>query len=113
MARARLAGEVVKERLALRGFEFDELRSDLIGLDSLHGPAQGRPEPYEVRLRVAARTNNRAAAEAVGWEVAALYTNGPSGGAGDFADVREILAVQSVLLARELVPSRVEMVSAP
>ncbi|MDP7343933.1 MAG: DUF1446 domain-containing protein [Alphaproteobacteria bacterium] len=113
VARARLAGEVVKERLALRGFEFDELRSDLIGLDSLHGPAQGRPEPYEVRLRVAARTNNRAAAEAVGWEVAALYTNGPSGGAGDFADVREILAVQSVLLARELVPSRVEMVSAP
>ncbi|MBT3629095.1 MAG: ABC transporter substrate-binding protein, partial [Rhodospirillaceae bacterium] len=53
---------------------------------------------------------NRAAAEAVGWEVAALYTNGPSGGAGDFSSVREILAVQSVLLARDLVPTRIKLI---
>ena len=113
VARARLAGEIVKERLAMRGFAFDDLRIDLIGLDSLHGPGDGRPEPYEVRLRVAGRTAQREAAEAVGWEVSALYTNGPSGGAGDFANVREILAVQSVLLPRELVPTRVELVTAP
>ncbi|MBT3170461.1 MAG: DUF1446 domain-containing protein [Rhodospirillaceae bacterium] len=110
VARARLAGEIVKQRLALRGFAFDDLRIDLIGLDSLHGPAEGRPEPYEVRLRVAGKTENRAAAEAVGWEVAALYTNGPSGGAGDFSSVREILAVQSVLLARDLVPTRIKLI---
>ena len=113
VARARLAGEVVKERLALRGFAFDELRVDLIGLDSLHGPGERRPEPYEVRLRVAGKTERREAAEAVGWEVAALYTNGPSGGAGDFANVREILAVQSVLLPRELAPTRIEIVTSP
>ena len=112
VARARLAGEIVKERLALRGFHYDELRCDLIGIDSLHGPGDNRPEPYEVRLRVAGRTESRAAAEAVGWEVSALYTNGPSGGAGDAQSVREILAVQSVLLPREDVPTRVEMVSA-
>jgi len=112
VARARLAGEVVKERLALRGFQFDELRCDLIGLDSLHGPSDARPEPYEVRLRVAGRSDSRKAAEAVGWEVSALYTNGPSGGAGDAQSVREILSVQSVLLPRELVPTRVEIVSA-
>ena len=113
VARARLAGDVVKERLAMLGFEFNDLRIDLIGLDSLHGSADGRPEPYEVRLRVAGRTARREAAEAVGWEVSALYTNGPSGGAGDYANVREILAVQSVLLPRELAPFRVELVSAP
>ena len=112
VARARLAGEIVKERLVLRGFTFDDLRIDLIGLDSLHGPSDGRPDPYEVRLRVAGRTAQREAAEAVGWEVSALYTNGPSGGAGDFANVREILAVQSVLLPRELVPTRVELITA-
>jgi hypothetical protein len=111
VARARLAGEIVKERLAIRGFAFGELRVELIGLDSLHGPGVDRPEPYEVRLRVAGRTDNRAAAEAVGWEVAALYTNGPSGGAGDFSSVREILAVQSVLLERALVPTRVELIA--
>jgi hypothetical protein len=113
VARARLAGEVVRERLALRGFSYDDLRCDLIGLDSLHGPGEGRPEPYEVRLRVAGRCATREAAEAVGWEVAALYTNGPAGGAGDYANVREILAVQSVLLPRELVHPWVETVKAP
>ena len=44
----------------------------------------------------------------MGFEVAALYTNGPAGGAGDAASVREILAVQSVLLPRDLVRPRVE-----
>ena len=49
VARARLAGEIVAERLRLRGFAYDALRTDLIGLDSLHGPGDGRPEPYEVQ----------------------------------------------------------------
>ncbi len=112
VARARLAGEIVTDRLRLRGFVYDELRFHLIGLDSLHGAGNGRAEPYEVRLRVTGRTGERAAAEAVGFEVAALYTNGPAGGAGDAAAVREILAVQSVLLPRGLVQPRVEVIEA-
>jgi hypothetical protein len=112
VARARLAGEVVCERLRLRGFAYDELRSELIGLDSLHGPGEGRTEPYEVRLRVAGRTPSRAAAEELGWEVDTLLTNGPQGGAGATAQVREIYAVQSVLLAREAVSTRIETVRA-
>ncbi len=112
VARARLAGDVVAERLRLRGFAYDEFRAELIGLDSLHGPDRTRPEPYEVRLRVTGRTQDRKAADAVGFEVTALYTNGPAGGAGDFAAVREILAVQSVLLPRALVRPRIELVEA-
>ena len=112
VARARLAGEIVAERLRLRGFAYDALDSRLIGIDSLHGPGANRPEPYEVRLRVTGRTEDRKAAEAVGFEVAALYTNGPAGGAGDAASVREILAVQSVLLPRHLVTPRVEVADA-
>ena len=110
VARARLAGAVVCEWLKLRGLRYDELRIELIGIDSLHGPADNRPEPYEVRLRVVGRTQDRRAAEEIGWEVETLYTNGPSGGAGDLRQVREVLAVQSVLLPRELVKTRVEMV---
>ena len=112
VARARLAGEIVAERLRLRGFAYDALDARLIGLDSLHGPGEGRPEPYEVRLRVTGRTQDRKAAHAVGFEVSALYTNGPAGGAGDAASVREILAVQSVLLPRDLVQPRIEVVEA-
>ena len=84
-ARARLAGDVVRERLALRGIATDDLRIELIGVESLHGTGAGRPEPYEARLRVAGRTEDRTAAEAIGQEVETLYTNGPAGGAGAFA----------------------------
>lgn len=110
LARARLAGEIVRERLKLRGLHYDELRVELIGVDSLHGPAVDRPEPYEVRLRVVGRTPNQRHAEEIGWEVETLYTNGPSGGAGDFRQVRDVLAVQSVLLPRNLVKTRIEIV---
>ena len=46
----------------------------------------------------------RRAAEAVGFETRALHMHGPAGaGGGSDPLVREILAVQSVLLPRELV----------
>jgi hypothetical protein len=57
-----------------------------------------------VRLRIAARCNDRRAAKAVGFEVRAMHVNGPAGGGGGSdPSVREILAVQSLLLPRELV----------
>ena len=57
VARAKLGGEVVQERLKQRGFTYPEMRVDLIGMSSLHGEQPARPEPYEVRLRIAARTD--------------------------------------------------------
>jgi len=108
VGRANLAADVVKERLRLRGFEYPEMRTDLIGMSSLHGMKPDRPEPYEVRLRIAARTNDRKAAEALGFEVRAMHVNGPAGGGGGSEPtVREILAVQSVLLDRNLVTPEV------
>jgi len=108
VGRARLAAEVVQERLQLRGFQYPEMRVDLIGMSSLHGMKDDRPEPYEVRLRIAARTDDRKAAEAVGFEVRAMHVNGPAGGGGGSdPSVREILAVQSLLLDRKLVQPEV------
>jgi hypothetical protein len=57
LARARLALDIVRERLALAGVRTSETRFDLIGVDALHGE-RGRLEPYEVRLRVAGRTDS-------------------------------------------------------
>jgi hypothetical protein len=108
VAKARWAAEVVQQRLADSGFRYPEIRVDLIGMSSVHGQPEARPEPYEVRLRVACRTPDRKAAEAVGFEVRALHVNGPgSGGGGSDPVVREILAVQSVLLPRTLVDKQV------
>jgi hypothetical protein len=113
-ARARLAAEVVRERLALTGVQCQDVRIDLIGIDSLHGPdlSSMAPEPYEVRLRVAARTTTRVDADRIGNEVETLYTNGPAGGGGASKVTREVLAVQSVLIMRDLVAPAVEIIEA-
>ncbi|MDN4573181.1 ABC transporter substrate-binding protein [Pandoraea cepalis] len=103
VARARLALDIVRERLALTGVQTSELRCDLIGMNSLHGETAGarHAEPYEVRVRVAGRVSSAEQALRIGNEVETLYTNGPAGGGGVTKSVREVLAVQSVLLPRE------------
>ena len=108
--RAKLAAQVVQDRLRRRGFTYDEMRVDLIGCTSLHGAASGAAEPYEVRLRIAARCRDRAAAAAVGFEVRAMHVNGPTGGGGgSVASVRDVMAVQSLMVPRELIRLGVEV----
>jgi hypothetical protein len=112
LARGRLALDIVRERLKLTGVETNELRFDLIGMDSLHGPqvsAHGN-EPYEVRVRVTGRTDNLREAVRIGNEVETLYTNGPAGGGGAWKSARDVVAVASVLLPRELARPQVRFV---
>ncbi len=104
VARARLAGEIVMQRLR------QPLRCDLIGCDALHGArlsnGGGAPrcEPYEVRLRIIGRAATFEEAQRIGQEVEALYTNGPAGGGGASANTREVLSVASTFVPRALVP---------
>jgi hypothetical protein len=106
-ARARQAGEIVRERLA---GEFPEMRVDLIGSTALHGRSfDATARPYEVRLRVAARAPTAQRAMLVGEEVEALYTNGPGGGGGTRKYVHEQIGIVSTLLERERVPSTVTL----
>jgi hypothetical protein len=112
LARGRLALDIVRERLKLTGVAASELRFDLIGVDSLHGShvAAHANEPYEVRVRVAGRTENLREAVRIGNEVETLYTNGPAGGGGAFKSARDVVAVASVLLPRELAKPQVQFV---
>jgi hypothetical protein len=104
VARARLAGDIVRDRLKQTGIAIDELKIDLIGINSLHGCGRvAAVEPYEVRLRVAARVATQAEAEVVTRELESLYTNGPAGGGGVAQSLREVIALQSVLIPREQV----------
>ncbi|MFL1387528.1 acyclic terpene utilization AtuA family protein [Pseudomonas tritici] len=107
VARAKLARDVVLKRLELMGVKMQDVRAELIGMDSLHGP-RSTVEPWEVRLRVAARCEDRGEAVRVGNEVETLYTNGPSGGGGASKSVRQVVAVASLLLPRNAVNPRIE-----
>ena len=114
LARGRLALEIVRERLKLTGVASSELRFELVGVDSLHGAevSSRANEPYEVRVRVAGRTENLREAVRIGNEVETLYTNGPAAGGGAWKSARDVVAVASVLLPRELAKPQVRFVGA-
>jgi hypothetical protein len=106
VARAKLAGEIIGERL--RG-QFQELRVDILGLSSMHTRPMSDDDnrPYEVRLRIAGRSADRQKAALIGEEVESLWCNGPAGGGGARKDVREQIGILSCLLPREKVTSEV------
>lgn len=108
--RGRLAAEIVRRRLEYRKIKPLELRFDLIGVESLHLAdlrAEKADPPYEVRLRVAARTASKEEARLVGEEVETLWTNGPAGGGGARYTVREVIGIVSTLLPREEIQTQV------
>ena len=114
-ARARLAAEVLRERL-----DGLTLRIDLIGALSILGDDAGRALAAtadagmrDIRLRVAATHAERAQAERLGREVMALYTCGPAGGGGVRTTLTPRLNTLSCLLPREAVPVGFDMLEEP
>ncbi|WP_348753684.1 acyclic terpene utilization AtuA family protein [uncultured Aquincola sp.] len=113
--RARLAAQVLRERLAGLG----PLRADLIGVASVFADDAGQwladtPDggATDVRLRVALRHAHKAGAERLAREVLALYTCGPAGGGGVRTTLRPTLGTVSCLMPRALVHPRFEMLDA-
>jgi Acyclic terpene utilisation family protein AtuA len=105
LARARLAGDIILERL--KGL-FPDIRVDLIGSTSSHGRSfDPRENPYEIRLRVAARAATAERAAVIGEEVEALYLNGPAGGGGARKLVTEQVGIVSTLIDRSEVAPKI------
>ncbi len=110
-ARARLAGDILRERLPLLS-----LRVDLIGVSSIWADDAGAllaalPDAghTDVRLRIAASHQDKAVAEQLLREVNALYTCGPAGGGGVRTGLRMRLGLVSCLLPQSSVPSRFDI----
>lgn len=109
-ARARLAGEIVTARVRKLGIQVP-IRCDLIGVASIFADDAGRwwegagslPDAGDVRLRVAAATQDRDTAERINREVLALYTCGPAAGGGVRAHVTPRLSSDSAYVPREWV----------
>jgi hypothetical protein len=113
LARARLAGEIVRERLVdVHGLSADAIGVELIGAGAAFRGLAPETDPLEVRLRVSARASDADQAHAVGWEVESLYTNGPAGGGGARKSVEQTVLVRSCLVPRELVTPEVTVMEA-
>jgi hypothetical protein len=107
-ARAKLAADIVRERLAHLGQGHIALRADLIGVASVFADDDGRwwaahalPARDDVRLRIAAGAATKDEAETVTREVLALYTCGPAGGGGVRTHVTPRLASDSCFVPRD------------
>lgn len=111
LARARLALDIVAERLKITGVQASEVRFDLLGVNAMHGDTLSAAafEPYEVRIRVAGRTQNMKEAVRIANEVESLYTCGPAGGGGAAKSARDIVAVVSTLLPRDKAETSVHL----
>jgi hypothetical protein len=106
LRRARLAKQILEERFKLVGLQAEEVRIDFLGLNAIHGAMTppDQPEPYEIAVRVAARTRTREEAFKVGREVDGMAVSGigMTGKRVPHQDrTREIIGVWSSLVPRE------------
>lgn len=112
--RAEMAWDIVRHRLEhVHGIDPTTVSVEFIGDGAAFRcmmPSTDRPDPPEVRMRVAARVDTETQARAIGWEVEALYCAGPAAGGGARTASSEVLAIRSTLLPRERIAARVTTV---
>ncbi|MCX7268989.1 MAG: DUF1446 domain-containing protein [Burkholderiales bacterium] len=112
LRRAELAKTILTERFRIVGLVAEEVRIDFLGINAIHGAATpvDAPEPYEIAVRVAARTATREQALKVGREVDGMAVSGigHTGKRVPHAErTREIIGVWSSLVPREKVPASI------
>lgn len=108
--RAKLAGQIVQERLTRLHNVEKALRLDLIGVNALHGSALQRPAHTEdVRLRAALRSPDRTEAELLLWEVESLLCCGPAGGGGFRGHITPGVITHSAFVPRDQVELQMEI----
>jgi hypothetical protein len=109
--RAQFAADLLKARIdAAVGDAVLEWHTDLVGMTSLFGTAVSRGYPAEVRMRVAARTATKAAAQTIFDEGDYLPISGPAGGGGRGAmTIGRAIGVTPALIDRASVPLHVEV----
>ena len=112
-ARAAMAGEIVLERMRRVHGVNAPMRSDLVGVHSLHASVLDYPgDSRDVRLRYAMRASSRDEAELLLWEVESLLCCGPSAGGGYRGAVTPAVLTCSASIDRDAVSPRVEVFEA-
>jgi hypothetical protein len=114
VAKAKAADGILRKRLKTLGLEFEQVLTELVGVNATHGRLSGEPDPdiAEVMLRVGVRARERDPVDRFTREIAPLVLTGPpsvTGFAGGRPQVEEIVAYWPALLKRELIEPLVQV----
>jgi hypothetical protein len=113
--KARAADRILRIRLTDLGLSFEEIRTELLGLDSTFGPRSPETaDPNEVVLRIGVRGRDRDAVERFGREIAPLVLTGPpsvTGFAGGRPRPSEVIAYWPALIRKAFVTPLVDTAS--
>jgi hypothetical protein len=115
--KAKKADRILRMRLEHLGLEFDEILTELVGVNATHGRLAGPADPDipEVQLRIGVRALDRQPVERFSREIAPLILNGPpsvTGFAGGRPKVEEIMAYWPALIPKSEIQARVEVFEA-
>ncbi len=102
--KARAADAIVRKRLTWLGLEFEEIYTELFGVNAVLGTAApGISDPPEVQLRIGVRGQSRKAVDRFTREMIPLVLSGPPGGTGygeGRPKVREVVSYWGALVPR-------------
>jgi hypothetical protein len=115
--KARAADKILRARLDRLGLRFDQILTEFVGANAVHGPLAGEPsgDLAEVQLRIGVRGNDKKAIERFTKEIAPLILTGPpgvTGFAGGRPKVEEIVAYWPALIPKAEINPRVQVTDA-
>ena len=114
--KAKAADAILRQRLEALGVKIDEMLSQFVGANALHGAMVGAPSPElaEVLLRVGVRSHDKAVIERFAKELAPLALNGPPTVTGFISGrpkAEEIVAYWPALMPKSAVAPQVEIMT--
>ena len=115
-AKAKAADAMLRRRLENLELKFDEILSQIIGVNATHEGLGGEPSAdlAEAMLRVGVRAKDRAPVERFTMEIAPLALAGPptvTGFGGGRPKVEEVVAYWPALIPKSAVAPRVEVIT--
>lgn len=114
--RAQAGDRILRERLKTLGLQFDEIRTEFVGMNACHGPIAAAIEPNEVMMRIGVRSKDKNSVERFGKEIAPLILTGPPGVTG-FAGGRpkpsDVVAYFPALIDKSVVDYHVSVEEIP
>ncbi len=113
LARAKLAGEVISERIQILGLQ-GQLRIEIIGAGSVHysmdeTSSYHLPENGDYRVRTSAIYPKKDQAQQMVDEVMSLYCCGPAAGGGGRGYVTPQSSTASILVNRDIVDPNIQI----